>query len=59
MKALYEKLVAEGWKNLVYLPKTHMFTGDCEGTVDGSHPNEPGHDVDGGRLRRRRNEGAR
>ena len=42
MRALYEKLIAEGWKNLVYLPKTNMYTGDLEGTVDGCHPNDWG-----------------
>jgi len=42
VRALYEKLVAEGWKNLVYLPKDEMYTGDCEGTVDGCHPNDIG-----------------
>ena len=42
MRKLYEKLVAEGWKNLVYLPKDGMYTGDCEGTVDGCHPNDIG-----------------
>ena len=42
IKELYEKLVAEGWKNLVYLPKTDMYTGDLEGTVDGCHPNDLG-----------------
>ena len=42
IKELYEKLVAEGWKNLVYLPKTDMYTGDLEGTVDGCHPNDIG-----------------
>ena len=42
MKALYEKLVAEGWKDLVYLPKDEMYTGDTEGTVDGCHPNDLG-----------------
>ena len=42
LKELYEKLVAEGWKNLVYLPKTDMYTGDLEGTVDGCHPNDLG-----------------
>ena len=42
VKALYEKLVAEGWTDLVYLPKTDMYTGDCEGTVDGCHPNDLG-----------------
>ncbi len=42
MKALYEKLVAEGWKNLIYLPKDNMFSADGEGTVDGCHPNDLG-----------------
>ena len=42
VKALYEKLVAEGWKNLVYLPKEEMFLGDMNGTVDGVHPNDWG-----------------
>ena len=42
IKQLYDKLVAEGWKNLVYLPKDDMYTGDFEGTVDGCHPNDWG-----------------
>ena len=42
IKALYDKLIAEGWKSLVYLPKKDMYTGDHEGTVDGCHPNDWG-----------------
>ena len=42
VRALHEKLVAEGWQDLVYLPKDEMYTGDCEGTVDGCHPNDLG-----------------
>ena len=42
IRRLYDKLVAEGWKNLVYLPKDGMYTGDSEGTVDGCHPNDHG-----------------
>ena len=42
IRKLYEKLVAEGWKNLVYLPNDEMYTGDYEGTVDGCHPNDLG-----------------
>ena len=42
MRGLYEKLVSEGWKDLVYLPKGAMYTGDYEGTVDGVHPNDLG-----------------
>ena len=41
-RGLYEKLVAEGWTNLVYLPNDEMYTGDYEGTVDGTHPNDLG-----------------
>ena len=42
VRSLYEKLVAEGWKDLVYLPKTEMYDGDGEGTIDGCHPNDRG-----------------
>ena len=42
IRALYEKFVAEGWQNLVYLSKTEMYSGDGEGTVDGCHPNDLG-----------------
>ena len=42
LKGLYKKLVAEGWKNLVFLPGDHLLTDDGEGTVDGSHPNDYG-----------------
>ena len=42
IRPLYEKLVREGWKNLVYLPKADMYVGDFEGTVDGCHPNDWG-----------------
>jgi lysophospholipase L1-like esterase len=42
IKKLYDKLIAEGWKNLVYLPKSGMYSGDLEGTVDGCHPNDLG-----------------
>lgn len=41
-KKLYDKLIAEGWKNLYYLPKTDMYLRDNEGTVDGVHPNDWG-----------------
>ena len=39
---LYNRLVAEGWTNIVYLPKDEMFADDREGTVDGIHPNDHG-----------------
>ncbi len=42
MRALYERLVAEGWKNLYYVQKADMLPGDGEGTVDGVHPNDYG-----------------
>ena len=34
--------MAEGWKDLVYLPKDKMYSGDMDGTVDGCHPNDLG-----------------
>lgn len=42
VRGLYERLVAEGWKNLVYLPGAEMYSDDLEGTVDGVHPNDWG-----------------
>jgi len=42
IRPLYDRLVAEGWKDLVYLPKTDMYNGDREGTVDTCHPNDWG-----------------
>lgn len=42
IRGLYEKLLSEGWTKLTYLPKTEMYAGDCEGTVDGVHPNDLG-----------------
>ena len=42
VKALFKKLRAEGWKNLYWLPKDGMYSGDFEGTVDGNHPNDLG-----------------
>ena len=41
-RAIYDKLVAEGWKDLVYLPADDMFDDSVEGTVDGCHPNDLG-----------------
>jgi hypothetical protein len=42
LAALYRKLAAEGWRDLVYLPKDGMYPDDLEGTVDGTHPNDYG-----------------
>lgn len=41
-RSLYDKLIAEGWKDLYYLSKEGMYSGDSEGTVDGTHPNDIG-----------------
>ena len=37
-----EKLVAEGWRNLHFLPGDSMLPKDREGTVEGRHPNDYG-----------------
>ena len=42
IRALYDKLLKEGWTGLVYLPKSKMYVGDGEGTVEGVHPNDWG-----------------
>ena len=42
VRALHDRLVAEGWDNLVFLPGPGMFADDSEGTVDGVHPNDYG-----------------
>ena len=42
IRGLYEKLIAEGWTDLIYLSNDTMYTGDYEGTVDGCHPNDLG-----------------
>ena len=42
IRALYERLIADGWTNVVYLPKEGMYADDFEGTVDGAHPNDWG-----------------
>ena len=42
VRKLYEKLVAEGWKDLVFLPGAGMYADDLDGTVDGVHPNDWG-----------------
>lgn len=43
IRALFERLVGEEkWQKLYYLPKTNMYLGDGEGTVDGVHPNDLG-----------------
>ena len=42
IKGLYDKLIAEGWTNLVYLPNAGMYPDDLEGTVDGAHASDYG-----------------
>jgi lysophospholipase L1-like esterase len=41
-RKLYDKLIAEGWKDLYFLPGAGMLGDDREGTVDGVHPNDIG-----------------
>ncbi|MDR1494372.1 MAG: SGNH/GDSL hydrolase family protein [Planctomycetaceae bacterium] len=38
----YEKLTAEGMKNLIYVEGQHLLGDDDEGTVDSSHPTDLG-----------------
>ena len=42
VRGVYDKLIAEGWKRLHWLPKDEMYADDYEGTVDGCHPNDLG-----------------
>jgi len=42
VKALHNRLLAEGWKCLYLLESSNLFTDDFEGTVDGCHPNDWG-----------------
>ena len=41
-KAVVDKLLAEGWKELYWLPNTEQMTRDTEEAVDGCHPNDWG-----------------
>lgn len=42
VRALFEKLKSEGWKNIYWLGNEEMYKDDGEGTVDGCHPNDWG-----------------
>jgi lysophospholipase L1-like esterase len=42
LRAIYEKLKAEGDPNLYYLSATNLLGLDGEGTVDGTHPTDVG-----------------
>jgi len=41
-RAVYEKLVAEGWKKLFFLSKNGMYDDSFEGSMDRVHPNDLG-----------------
>jgi len=41
-KAIFDRFVAEGWKDIRWLPRVGQLSGDGEGTVDGCHPNDLG-----------------
>ncbi|MDR2706439.1 MAG: SGNH/GDSL hydrolase family protein [Planctomycetaceae bacterium] len=42
LRQTYEKLTAEGMKNLIYVEGQHLLGDDNEGTVDSSHPTDLG-----------------
>lgn len=42
VRELYNRLKAEGWKDIYFLPGEGMLGYDFEGTVDGVHPNDIG-----------------
>jgi len=42
VRAIHQKLTAEGMKNLYFLSNLGMLGDDTEGTVDGCHPNDLG-----------------
>lgn len=42
VRGLYGKLLAEGWKDVYFIPKSAFYPGDGEETVDGIHPNDWG-----------------
>ncbi len=42
VKSVVEKLQAEGWKGISFLPNTEQMAIDSEETVDGCHPNDLG-----------------
>ncbi|MGP0067720.1 MAG: SGNH/GDSL hydrolase family protein [Isosphaeraceae bacterium] len=42
LKAAYDRLLASGARNLIYLAGEHQLGDDGEGTVDGSHPTDLG-----------------
>jgi lysophospholipase L1-like esterase len=42
LRKIYEKLIAEGDRNLHYIPTAELLGDDGEGTVDGTHPTDLG-----------------
>lgn len=42
LKAAFDRLQQEGFKDLYYIPGEHLFGDDGEGSVDGSHPTDLG-----------------
>ena len=42
LKSAYERLVADGFQNLYYLPADDLLGDDHEGATDGSHPSDLG-----------------
>lgn len=42
VRIVYDRLIAEGWLNLYYLPSEGMYSGNGDETVDGIHPNDLG-----------------
>lgn len=42
VKAVYDKLVAEGFTKLAMVPSSEMYAPDGEGSTDGTHPNDYG-----------------
>ncbi len=42
IKAVYDKLVAEGFRKLAIVPSAEMYAADGDGSTDGTHPNDYG-----------------
>jgi len=42
LKAAFDQLQQDGFKDLYYIPGEHLFGDDGEGSTDGSHPNDLG-----------------
>jgi len=42
LKAAYDQLIADGVKNLLYIPGDHLYGDDTEGATDASHASDLG-----------------